>query len=127
MTAYAAGLRLSEVTRLRVADIDSQRMVIRVRQGKGQKDRYAEIRRQFIILAEIRKSGVEIRKSGVSSSFLPEKMNQHRITRGDREQTTGRDRPQGGRKAGRRSAGVGQRVGDASSGAYSQVAQGRTA
>jgi integrase/recombinase XerD len=40
MTAYATGLRLSEVTHLRVSDIDSQRLVIRVRQGKGQKDRY---------------------------------------------------------------------------------------
>ena len=40
MTAYAAGLRVSEVTRLRIADIDSARMVIRVRHGKGQKDRY---------------------------------------------------------------------------------------
>jgi integrase/recombinase XerD len=40
MTAYAAGLRVSEVTRLHVTDIDSQRMVIRVRQAKGQKDRY---------------------------------------------------------------------------------------
>jgi site-specific recombinase XerD len=40
MTAYAAGLRVSEVTRLRVTDIDSARMVIRVRHGKGQKDRY---------------------------------------------------------------------------------------
>ncbi len=40
MTAYAAGLRVSEVTRLRVEDIDSAGMVIRVRHGKGQKDRY---------------------------------------------------------------------------------------
>jgi integrase/recombinase XerD len=40
MTAYAAGLRVSEVTRLRVTDIDSARMVIRVYRGKGQKDRY---------------------------------------------------------------------------------------
>jgi integrase/recombinase XerD len=40
MTAYAAGLRVSEVASLRVEDIDSRRMVIRVRQGKGSKDRY---------------------------------------------------------------------------------------
>jgi integrase/recombinase XerD len=39
-TCYAAGLRVSEATRLKVADIDSERMVIRVEQGKGQKDRY---------------------------------------------------------------------------------------
>ena len=39
MTAYAAGLRLSEVCRLRVEDIDSPRMVIHIRQSKGQKDR----------------------------------------------------------------------------------------
>jgi integrase/recombinase XerD len=40
MTAYAAGLRVSEVVALRVDDIDSQRMVIRIRQAKGHKDRY---------------------------------------------------------------------------------------
>jgi site-specific recombinase XerD len=37
---YAAGLRISEAVRLQLADIDSQRMVLRVDQGKGQKDRY---------------------------------------------------------------------------------------
>jgi site-specific recombinase XerD len=39
MTAYAGGLRLSEVAHLRVEDIDSARMVIHVRQGKGRRDR----------------------------------------------------------------------------------------
>ena len=38
-TCYAAGLRISEAVRLKVANIDSERMVIRVQQGKGQKDR----------------------------------------------------------------------------------------
>ena len=40
MTTYAAGLRVSEVVHLKVTDIDSDRMMIRVEQGKGQKDRY---------------------------------------------------------------------------------------
>ena len=40
MTCYAAGLRISEATHLKVTDVDSQRMVLRVEQGKGQKDRY---------------------------------------------------------------------------------------
>jgi site-specific recombinase XerD len=39
-TAYAAGLRISEVCGLRLADIDSQRRRIHVRAGKGKKDRY---------------------------------------------------------------------------------------
>jgi integrase/recombinase XerD len=38
--AYAAGLRVSEATHLKVTDIDSQRMMLRVDQGKGRKDRY---------------------------------------------------------------------------------------
>lgn len=39
--AYATGLRVSEVVGLKVTDIDSQRMTLRVEQGKGRKDRYA--------------------------------------------------------------------------------------
>ena len=39
--AYGTGLRVSEVVALKVSDIDSQRMTLRVQQGKGRKDRYA--------------------------------------------------------------------------------------
>ena len=38
-TAYACGLRISELLSLQVTDIDSARMVVNVRQGKGAKDR----------------------------------------------------------------------------------------
>src|ERR1035438_6445577 len=41
MVAYGAGLRVSEAVALKVEDIDSQRMLLRVQQGKGQRDRYA--------------------------------------------------------------------------------------
>jgi site-specific recombinase XerD len=39
--AYGAGLRASEVSTLKIGDIDSQRMILRIEQGKGSKDRYA--------------------------------------------------------------------------------------
>jgi site-specific recombinase XerD len=39
--AYGAGLRASEVVSLKVGDVDSQRMTLRIEQGKGRKDRYA--------------------------------------------------------------------------------------
>lgn len=39
-TGYATGMRVGEVTRLLITDLDSQRMVIRIEQGKGRKDRY---------------------------------------------------------------------------------------
>lgn len=42
-TIYATGLRLGEALALRAADIDSKRMVVRVRQGKGKKDRYVPL------------------------------------------------------------------------------------
>ncbi|MGB5520694.1 MAG: tyrosine-type recombinase/integrase, partial [Gammaproteobacteria bacterium] len=39
--AYGAGLRVSEVVALKISDIDSTRMTLRIEQGKGHKDRYA--------------------------------------------------------------------------------------
>lgn len=47
-TVYATGLRVSEVVSLKIADIDSQRMVIRVEQGKGGKDRYVMLSQQLL-------------------------------------------------------------------------------
>jgi integrase/recombinase XerD len=47
-TIYSAGLRISEAMRLTAKDIDSARMVICVRQGKGRKDRYTVLSRQLL-------------------------------------------------------------------------------
>jgi integrase/recombinase XerD len=48
--AYGAGLRAMEVVSLKVSDIDSQRIVIRVEQGKGRKDRFAMLSPQLLDL-----------------------------------------------------------------------------
>jgi integrase/recombinase XerD len=51
-TAYAAGLRVSEVVRLRVADIDSSRMTLHVRCAKGRKDRLVPL--SAVLLSRLR-------------------------------------------------------------------------
>lgn len=52
MACYSAGLRVSEAVHLKVTDIDSARMQIRVEQGKGKKDRYTLLGNVF--LSELR-------------------------------------------------------------------------
>jgi site-specific recombinase XerD len=52
-TAYGAGLRVSEVASLKVDDIDSTRMLIRVEQGKGRKDRNAMLSPQLLTLLRL--------------------------------------------------------------------------
>jgi integrase len=52
-TAYGAGLRVSEVAALKVDDIDSTRMLIRVEQGKGRKDRNAMLSPQLLELLRL--------------------------------------------------------------------------
>jgi integrase/recombinase XerD len=52
MTAYATGVRVGELVRLKVSDIDSERMMVRVEQGKGQKDRYTILSQR--LLCELR-------------------------------------------------------------------------
>jgi site-specific recombinase XerD len=53
VTAYAVGLRLSEVASLRIADIDSRRMVIFVKAGKGRKDRYVMLPPDLLALLRL--------------------------------------------------------------------------
>src|SRR6267154_869345 len=62
-TAYGAGLRVSEVVALKVGDIDSERMLLRVERGKGRKDRYAMLSPQLLEL--LRDWWVEGRRRGV--------------------------------------------------------------
>ena len=49
-TAYGAGLRVSEVVALKVSDIDCKRMLLRIEQGKGRKDRMAMLSPQLLEL-----------------------------------------------------------------------------
>jgi site-specific recombinase XerD len=49
-TAYGAGLRVSEVVSLKISDVDSKRMMLRVEQGKGRKDRHAMLSPQLLKL-----------------------------------------------------------------------------
>src|SRR5918996_4913936 len=48
MTAYATGVRVSELVRLKVSDIDSERMMVKVEQGKGKKDRYTILSQRLV-------------------------------------------------------------------------------
>lgn len=50
MTTYGTGLRLSEVCKLRVDDIDSRRMLIHVRLGKGRRDRYVMLPSRILVM-----------------------------------------------------------------------------
>jgi integrase/recombinase XerD len=49
-TAYGAGLRVSEIVALKVGDVDAERMLLRVEQGKGRKDRHAMLSPQLLEL-----------------------------------------------------------------------------
>jgi len=77
MVAYGAGLRVSEVTHLKVSDVDSQRSTLRVRDGKGQKDR--DVMLSPRLLASLRQYWKAVRPQG--DFFFPGARPHRPITR----------------------------------------------
>lgn len=71
MTCYAAGLRISEACRLRIADIDSRLMVLRIRDGKGGKERLTMLSAH--LLAVLRRYWLIDKPSGDYSSIFERK------------------------------------------------------
>ena len=101
-TAYGAGLRVSEVVALKVGDIDSERMLLRVEQGKGRKDRHAMLSPQLLELLrdwwrEGRRLGVLLPRgwlfpgpqSGRAALDPPAQPRRPRRRRGRRDQEAG--------------------------------------
>jgi site-specific recombinase XerD len=75
-TAYGAGLRVSEVVALKVSDVDSARMMLRIEQGKGRKDRHALLSPQLLALLrawwrEGRRMGVMLPNGWLFPGRLP--------------------------------------------------------
>ena len=50
MLAYSTGMRLNELLNVKIKDIDSVRMQIRIEEGKGKKDRYAQLSKVLLIV-----------------------------------------------------------------------------
>ena len=75
--AYAAGLRVSEVVALKVSDIDSERLLLRIEQGKGRKDRFAMLSR-FSWRYRVLSKGCRLRSFGYSLFLLPLSMQRAR-------------------------------------------------
>ena len=65
-TAYGAGLRVCEVVALKVSDIDSTRMLIRVEQGEGRKDRHAMLSPQLLVSARLVAGGTAPRRDAAA-------------------------------------------------------------
>jgi integrase/recombinase XerD len=64
--AYGAGLRVSEVVAVKLGDIDSARMVIRIAHGKGGKDRYVMLPERLLITFDAAKDPTSIAETGVT-------------------------------------------------------------
>ncbi len=78
MTAYGCGLRVSEVISLKVTDIDSERMMVRIEQAKGAKDRYSILSPR--LLGELRLYWIEYRPEPGGWLF-PNRSTKERLTR----------------------------------------------
>ena len=68
MTLYATGMRRTEVTRLKIADIDTQRMVVHIRAAKGRKDRDVMLSPKLLeVLRQHGRPHAKPRRAGIAS------------------------------------------------------------
>jgi site-specific recombinase XerD len=71
MTAYSAGLRVTELIHLKLSDIDSEPMMIRVEQGKGKKDRYTILSQRLLgELKRYKQPGIPHEKDSTALSLI---------------------------------------------------------
>jgi integrase/recombinase XerD len=80
MTLYATGVRNAELTRLKISDIDSRRMVLHIQGGKGRQDR--DVMLSPVLLDELRAHWRRLRKKGqclaISRQSLAQRRSAHR-------------------------------------------------
>ena len=95
MTAYSAGLRVTELIHLKLSDIDSERMMIRVEQGKGKKDRYT-------ILSKTAFGGTEKIQANLSTGVLGLFWQESKLPAGYQRGTEGLQSSQAEKRGGER-------------------------
>jgi site-specific recombinase XerD len=71
MLCYGAGLRIAEATAIKVCDFDSRRMLIRVEQGKGKKDRYAMLSPRLLAVLRCYCRAAHISKAETDAFLFP--------------------------------------------------------
>ena len=90
MTLYATGARRAEVAHLKISDIDSQRMVIHIRSGKGRKDRDVMLSPKLLDALRVYWRGLRHKPQGFSRATARQPMSRRQKPPGQPMTSTAR-------------------------------------